>query len=1161
MHETRNINAADAPAPPKGLRDLWYSRGGTTCRRVIAAVIYRLYRLLGEVVAVVLGLGIAVLWLGTSLVSQQSTDLTVLRPNIKLWFAEAFDGRDAEFGRLELDWLPESEQVVVTIEDAVVKDEAGEILERFDLIRSTLSFEDGLLKPPSLLNAEVKGGVLSFVEYEDGSIKFGLGPPDSVGRLGPVYNSKDTTSSSSDLDIREALQSIEFIQINDAEVFIRSELSGIDLKANVNSLRTAFSNEGDLTVAADGTCEQPSGDIPFSIASVVDQEFENIKMRLKVQGARPDKIAPKRGRFWEFQGLAAPVDLTAEVDFSRQDGLRSAEIEMEISEGRFTFLRENETKSYPIHSLIARAALAPGEERMDVSRLDFTSPNLSFKASGFLTELGLLSDGDANSSPVFNLSAQNIRMNMTPRFPTETHIKQLDLIGYADFDSRQVTIDRGSMALFDSVHDFSGGMSVTEKNQIKTVRFESTMSGTLTHEELLMLWPVNAFVGARQWIDRAILAGDLTKVEAEVNLDESFFDAPTLTADRFKLLFAGHGFDVKYMMAMPSANGVRGEGELIGNRLGVKFNGGKIMSVDVHDGEVDIPVILPFGGDVIVTANGSGQVSSMLELANNPPFEIADRYNIDPNDLVGQGKVSVEVIRPLRAEVPAEQIAYQINGDFTDVAVPFKIGRYDIKNGSVALNINQDRVIMSGPVDIGPWHINMSWEETVGDPSALAQYGVSGTINADVLDALGIASRSWFDGDAAVTVRAEGSGAEIKYAEVDLDLTKSEVSLEHIWLKPIGETAHMLVQLRRSSGGGYIIDNTRLTGEGIAVNGRAELDAQFKPRLIDLTNIQIESLIDSAVQVRSDREAGRLNIELDAEFLDVSAWTEDLFAERQSNLDIPVSFRGEVERLILDRDYTVTQSEFNFSHSGEVIEAASLKALTEEKVLNLELTTREDKRRQVAVTVPNASKAVAAFIGLANTTGGSLTIIADLPAEGEEGPIIGNAEMRDFTLNEAPALAQLLSLASLTGLADTLTNGSMQFDRFKVPFTVLDDDIAIRDARLYGPALGMTGDGEVNLERREMDFDGTIVPAYTTNSLLADIPLVGKLFAQEKGGGLLALTYTASGPFEKTQIAVNPLSALTPGFLRGIFKRDRTQVDEAIVAAVEDIAPPELDAR
>ena len=182
-----------------------------------------------------------------------------------------------------------------------------------------------------------------------------------------------------------------------------------------------------------------------------------------------------------------------------------------------------------------------------------------------------------------------------------------------------------------------------------------------------------------------------------------------------------------------------------------------------------------------------------------------------------------------------------------------------------------------------------------------------------------------------------------------------------------------------------------------------------------------------------------------------------------------------------------------------------------------------------------------------------------LPAAGEEGPITGEAEMRNFKVKEAPALAQLLSLASLTGLADTLTSGSMQFDRFKVPFTVLGDDIAIRDARLYGPALGMTADGDVDLDLRALDFDGTIVPAYTANSFLADIPLLGDLFVREKGGGLFALTYTVDGPFEKTQIAVNPLSALTPGFLRRIFKRDRSEVDDTILEAINDVAPPELE--
>jgi len=1115
MHDSPDIISEDATPQPKGLRDLWHSRGVKVCRKIIGAVIYRLYRLIGEITAVVLALGIAILWFGITIVEQQSTDLTALRPNIKLWFAEAFDGRDAEFGRLEMAWLPSFDQLVVTIEDAEIKDDKGEVLEHFSLIGATLSFEAGLFKRPSLLNAEVKGGVLSFIEDAQGNFTVGLGPPETVGQVGPVFKSNVQTASSTDFDSMEAIKDLEFIHISDAEVFIRSAPSGIDLRTEVDSLRTAFSNDadvtddGNLTFDARGIIDQPSGDVPFEISSVVDRNFEDIKFRVKANGMRPDEVAPKKGRFWELQGIAAPVNLTAEVDFSRQRGLQAAALEVEIANGEFVLLREDEPRSYPLDSLVARASLAPGEERMDVSQLELNSPNLSFKASGFLTQLGMLSDGDVNSSP-------------------------------------------SSAAIFDTQHAFSGGLSVTEKNQFKALDFQSKMSGTLTHEELLMLWPVNTFDGARRWIEKSIQGGDLTQVEARVNFDETFFAAPSLTDNRFQLLFAGHGFDVKYMQSMPHAKGVRGEGALIGNRLNVGFDGGQLGGVAIKDGTVEIPVILPFGGNIIIKADGSGQVPALLDVANNPPFEVASRYDIDPKEVLGEGDVSLEVIFPLIANVSTDQLSYNIRGDFKGVKAPFKVGQYDIKNGEISLDINRDRVIIAGPADVGPWKVDLSWEETFGDESELAQYGVSGIINADLLDELGIASRTWFDGDAAITVRAEGNGTDLKFAEFDLDLTNSEMSVEHIWLKPKGKAAHFLSQLARTSEGGYMIKNARLVSEGVNVKGQVELDAYFKPRKIDFTEMQIDSLIDGAVHITPHQEAGRLGVEVDARYLDVSPWTENLFAER---------FQANVETLVLDRDYIVSRSKLNFAHSGEVIEAASLKALSDGKPLNLELKTRADSRREVAVTIPDASKAVSAFIGLDNTKGGSLVIIAGLPAEGEEGAIIGDAEMLDFRVKEAPALAQLLSIASLTGLADTLTNGSMQFDRFKLPFTVLGDDIAIRDARLYGPALGMTGNGELNLDKRVMDFDGTIVPAYNANSFLGEIPLIGKLFAQEKGGGLIALTYTASGPFEKTQIAVNPLSALTPGFLRGIFKRDRTQVDEAIVAAIEDVAPPELDAR
>ncbi len=61
------------------------------------------------------------------------------------------------------------------------------------------------------------------------------------------------------------------------------------------------------------------------------------------------------------------------------------------------------------------------------------------------------------------------------------------------------------------------------------------------------------------------------------------------------------------------------------------------------------------------------------------------------------------------------------------------------------------------------------------------------------------------------------------------------------------------------------------------------------------------------------------------------------------------------------------------------------------------------------------------------------------------------------------------------------------------------------------------------------------MPAYFFNTLLGNIPLIGRLFSPERGGGLFAATYSMSGGLDDPAVAVNPLAALTPGFLRGVF--------------------------
>ena len=82
----------------------------------LSKIVYRIDRIFGDLVAISLGLGVAALWIACSILDRQSTDLTVLRPNFKIWFAEVFQGRDAEFGRLELAWQPADDRIVVTID-------------------------------------------------------------------------------------------------------------------------------------------------------------------------------------------------------------------------------------------------------------------------------------------------------------------------------------------------------------------------------------------------------------------------------------------------------------------------------------------------------------------------------------------------------------------------------------------------------------------------------------------------------------------------------------------------------------------------------------------------------------------------------------------------------------------------------------------------------------------------------------------------------------------------------------------------------------------------------------------------------------------------------------------------------------------------------------
>ena len=146
----------------------------------------------------------------------------------------------------------------------------------------------------------------------------------------------------------------------------------------------------------------------------------------------------------------------------------------------------------------------------------------------------------------------------------------------------------------------------------------------------------------------------------------------------------------------------------------------------------------------------------------------------------------------------------------------------------------------------------------------------------------------------------------------------------------------------------------------------------------------------------------------------------------------------------------------------------------------------------------------------------------------------GEAKLRELVVRDAPFLVRLLTLASLTGVANTLGGGGLAVDRITIPFVWDEGRIELRQARMVGSGLGARVDGTIDLNQRKLDLQGTLAPLYAINRLIGQIPLLGNLLRGDKADAAIAATFSVGGSFDNPQVGVNPLSALVPGFLRDL---------------------------
>ncbi len=185
---------------------------------------------------------------------------------------------------------------------------------------------------------------------------------------------------------------------------------------------------------------------------------------------------------------------------------------------------------------------------------------------------------------------------------------------------------------------------------------------------------------------------------------------------------------------------------------------------------------------------------------------------------------------------------------------------------------------------------------------------------------------------------------------------------------------------------------------------------------------------------------------------------------------------------------------------------------------------------------------------LTTTDAGALARFADLYGRLEGGDLnlvlrsrgdgsTGEAVLTNFVLRDEPAFRQLVSAgrprASEDG-AGAIDPSLVRFQRMTASFERSPGKLKIQDAVIYNPYMGLTTQGLIDFEHSQIDVSGSFVPAYTVNTMLTKIPLVGVLLSGGQNDGVFGVSYRVHGPMSGPTLTVNPLSAIAPGILRRI---------------------------
>ncbi|MDP5362285.1 MAG: DUF3971 domain-containing protein [Paracoccaceae bacterium] len=1005
----------------------------------------------------------------------------------------------------------------VRLVDTRLVDAGGLTLTRVPIVEGRIS-PRGLIFQQDVLMQEVRliGAQINLRRATNGDVSFALSATgNDLGQARSVPELLDQFDQVFERPALEALETVRaegvIVNFDDARAgrswIVDSGSLALDLRGGETAIRGNFSL---LSGRAEVT--------EVNLSYVSPRGSRSAQVGLNLSNAIASDIAAQSPALSWLRDVEAPITAAMRTSLDSDGALGPLNATLEIGQG--VFQPNPATQPVAFNDAKAYFTYDPVRDRISFSEMSIQTAWGSLSASGdaYLREFR---DGLPRAL-LAQFAFRDVAINPPGFFDTPPEVPEIAVDLRVRFDPFRAEF--GEVVLIDADTRLRGRGEVAATDAGWQLAVDAQVD-QIAPERLVAFWPMSMKPRTRQWVANNLSEGRINSLVTGLRIRPE-------RETEFALGFGFEGSSVRFLRSLPPITGASGVASIENHQFVVSLDkgivqapeGGPLQLAGTDFTIVDMrrnpsPAILNLEIDSTVTA--------ALSILNQPPFEYMDKANLPVTIADGRARTRGEVTWPLQPRPDPGSILFAMTSDLQGVRSETLVPGRSFAAPRLQVTASRAGINIAGPARIGAATAIGAWDQRFGDPArqgsrVLADVGLSQAF----LDEFGIALPPGTiggngSGELAITFLP---GAPPAFA-LTSDLLGMTVGLPAVgWSK--GPQTPGNLRVSGTLGAVPTIDALEIGGGGLQAAGRINLDAAGRLETAQFSSVRVGDWLNAPITLRGRGAGIPLGVEINGGTLDLrrarfGGGTED---------GGPVTIA--LDRLQVTEGIALTgfrgdfrgDGGFRGEFRGQLNGAATVQGTVAPR----------DGRSAVRLRSDDAGGVLRAAGLMQNALGGAIDLTL-LPAR-DAGTFDGTLAVRDIRVRDAPAIAALLDAISVVGLLQQMDGQGLAFNEVDARFRLTPEQVIVSQASAVGPGLGISVDGIYTLASKQLDLQGVLSPFFLVNSIGS--------FLTRRGEGLIGFNYTIGGTSDAPRVSVNPLSVLTPGMFREIFRRPAPDISQ-----------------